>query len=124
MAKLNDILFNAAYIGFIVGAQSGRNPTSQVAADYSDLCDAAEAFATRVDTKIANDATISDGAGVALPPTTAAIQTAQLAKTKLMQSVCEALIDDRYYQSTTAADYDDLADVVAAEYTQAITNLV
>lgn len=116
----NNLLFNAAYAGFIAGSQAGRNPSSQTATDYLNLTQSAEAFATRVDSKIANNALISDGPGAALPPTTAAITEDQAAFTALLQGICTALTSGRYYTSETAADYDDLADVCAAQFTQAI----
>lgn len=120
----NVILFNAALAGFIEGVQSGRNPTSQTQADYENIVDAAQAFATRMDSKIANDALISAGDGVALPPTTALIQQAQIGKTALLRGLCQALVNGRAYSSETAADYDDLCDVVAAQYAEGVAALL
>lgn len=116
----NNILYNAAFAGFIQGTQAGRNPTSQVAATYLDLTQSAQAFATRVDSKIANSALISTGPGAALPPTTAAITEDQYAYTQLIFALSSALVSTRLYTSETAADYDDLADVVAAQFTESI----
>lgn len=120
----NELLYNAAVIGFVAGTQQGRNPTSQTSGDYTNLVDAAEAFATRVDSKITEDATISQAGGNALAPATAAIAQAQNGKTQLMQGICVALTSGRFYSSEIAADYDDLADVVAAEYAAGIAALL
>lgn len=116
----NNLLYNAAYAGFMTGSQTGRNPTSQVAASYLDLTQAAQAFATRVDSKIANNALISGADGAAVVPTTAAITEDQSAFSLLMFGLCLALTSGRYYTSETAADYDDLADVIAAQMTEAL----
>lgn len=124
MATNNDILYNAAIAGFIGGAMAGRNPTSQTSGDYTDLVDAAEAFATQVDSKIANDATISEADGDAKAPATNTIQQAQLGKVQCMAQLCMALTSGRSYNSEVAADYDDLADVIAAEYAAAIAALL
>ena len=119
----NDLLYNAALTGFIQGNLDGRNPTSQTTTDYDALVNAAAAFAVRVDSKIPEDGTISDVGGAALTPADGTVQTAQVGKTDLLAAVCAAITSGRYYTSTTGADYDDLADVVAAVYGSAVSAL-
>jgi hypothetical protein len=120
----NELLFNAAVCGFVAGNMAGRSPSSETSGDYTNLVDAAEAFAAEVDANIAEDATISQAGGNALAPTTAAIQQAQVGKTCMMTSICMAITSGRYYTSETQADYENLADVVAAQYAAGIAALL
>ena len=120
----NELLYNAAIAGFIAGNMAGRSPDSEVAADYTNLVDAAEAFATQVDSDIAEDATISQAGGNALAPATAAIQQAQIGKTTMMTAIVQAITSGRYYSSETAAEYANLADVCAAQYAAGIAALL
>jgi hypothetical protein len=120
MAFNNNLLYNAAYAAFISGVMTNRNPTSQTATNYLDLTQRAQAFATRVDSKIANNALISAGGGAAVPPTTAAITEDESAFTLVLFGICSALVSQRDYTSETAADYDSLALVAAAQFTEAL----
>lgn len=120
----NELLYNAAIAGFIAGNMAGRSPDSEVSGDYTNLVDAAEAFATQLDSDIAEDATISQAGGNALAPTTAAIAQAQAGKTQLLASIVQAITSGRFYTSETAADYANLADVCAAQYAAGIAALL
>jgi hypothetical protein len=84
----NELLYFAAYAGAVAGtfsATPGGIP--------ADLLLAAEGYiqflCVAIDAAIANDATISTGAsnGPAVAPSTGAIQTAQLGKTRLLYSI-------------------------------------
>jgi len=122
----NDLLYNAALTGFIQGNLDGRNPRLALLGELlalDALVNAAAAFAVRVDSKIPEDGTISDVGGAALTPADGTVQTAQVGKTDLLAAVCAAITSGRYYTSTTGADYDDLADVVAAVYGSAVSAL-
>lgn len=120
MANNNNLLFNAAMSGAVAGMQSGRSPTSTTASDYATTINAAKQFAVEVDSLIANDGAISGGAGVTLPPTTAAITSAQNAKVPLLATICKGLWEGKTAQSVTATDYLVMAGVAVAIYTQTI----
>ena len=124
MTTHNDLLYNAAVAGFVGGSMANRNFTSPSEGHYTSLVDAAEAFATQVDSKISNDNTISAADGDALPPTTDAITQAQSGKVECMKAICMAAVSGRVYRSSTALDYDGLADIIAAEYAAAIAALL
>lgn len=117
----NNLLFNAALNGYLAGSLAGRSGTDPTVAT---IVTAAAAFATRVDSKIALDGTISGGGGVSLPPTTAAITDAQASKTQCMQAICAGLMGGRYNTDAVAADYDAIAITIAAQYTAALAGLV
>lgn len=126
MALANDIYYNAAYCGFIKGALSGRAQTSTTAADYLDLTQAAAAFATEVDSLIAEDALVTTGGGT---PTQLAITTNTIAANEqwragLLQAICEGLIGGRYPASEVAADYAAIAAQVKAIWTEGLLLLV
>lgn len=125
MTIANDTLFNAAMSGALSGMLSGRMISSATAADYAGEVNAAVAFATEVDSLIAEDATITTGGGDAssLALGTSAAASAGLHKPLLMHSICKGVWDGRYSKSTTAADYAALAAAVKAIYTEAIAQL-
>lgn len=108
----NAQLYNAV-IGSVVGGAFNSAPSSATAADYAAICNAAQAFATQVDSKIALDAAL-------VTP----VDAVTLRKVNLMQAICQGVMNGRFPLSTTAADYDKLAAAVAALYTQAITEFV
>ena len=126
MANNNNIYYNAAYCGFIQGALQGRNPTSSTATDYLDLTQAAQAFAQRVDSLIAESALVSTGGG---DPTQLAITTNTIAANEqwragLLQAVCAGIIAGRYPVSETSADYATPAAAAKACWTEALLLLV
>jgi len=126
MANNNNIYYNAAYCGFIEGALAGRNPTSSTATDYLDLTQAAQAFAQRVDSLIAEDALVSTGGG---DPSQLAITTNTIAadeqwRAGLLQSVCRGIIAGRYPTSEVAGDYATPAAAAKAVWTEGLLLLV
>jgi hypothetical protein len=120
----NQILADAAYDGFVSGAVAGGAPPPSTGCSAA-LITAATAFATAVDTAIANDANISGGAGAsnALAPSTAAIQKAQIGQTDLLFGICEATFEARYTTDPTGADYSGTVAGVKATYTAAVASL-
>ncbi len=121
----NDILFNAAMTGFVAGAQMARNINDPTAAHYVNLVAQGVQFATEVDSLIANDGTISGGAGVTLPPTTAAIQDAQLSKTQLMVAICMSVRAGQFQAPATpvvASGFAVSAAAVVGLYTEVVAS--
>lgn len=108
----NAVLQNAALAGFLSGAFQS-SPSSASAAFYANACNAAQAFAERVDSKIPLDATL-----------VSPVDSVTLNKVNLLGAICRGVIAGRYPLSATAADYDALATAVAALYTQGVTELV
>jgi hypothetical protein len=108
----NDLLYNAAVAAAVAGALHSQ-PGNYTAANFANLVLAAAAFATRVDSKIAVDATITT------PVTDVCLQ-----KVMTLALICNAFEAGRTLSSTTAADYDAIAVSIAAAYTQALTALV
>jgi hypothetical protein len=108
----NAQLQNAAYYGFIQGAQNA-NISSVTAADYAPVCAAALVFAANLDARIPNDGTI-------VTPTTAVT----VAKVNTMQGICAGAFSGRVPLSTTSADYDAIAAAIAVSYGKAILSLV
>lgn len=127
MANNNNIYYNAAYSGFIGGALQGRAiKSSPVAADYLDLTQAAQAFAQRVDSLIAESALVSTGGG---DPSQLAITTNTIAANEqwrgaLLHDICMGLVAGRYPTSEVAADYANLATAAAAVFTEGLLLLV
>jgi hypothetical protein len=104
----NPTYFNAAFGAFLNGTTSKRDLTSPIPADYAHLVGAATAFATEVDSKIPTDA---------LPTSS---------KANLVGSCCEGVIEGRSFDvpaAQLAAFYNELANVVAALYTEALPAL-
>jgi hypothetical protein len=122
MAFNNNLLFNAAVNGFMEGVNSGSELLDSTAADYSNQTLAAVAFGTAVDTAIAHDTSISGGAGVTLPPTTAAITANQYAKVAAVFGLSKAVMSGRKSNTydVTSADYTSVADGIEAAYTEII----
>jgi len=117
MANHNDILRNAAALGFAAGALAGGLPNTLTTAAYTNLKAAADTFGIAVDAAIPNDAAISAAGGVALPPTTAAIQDAQLGKTELLSHLCASALQGRFTTDTTAGDYATVVAAIVNQYT-------
>lgn len=126
MANNNNIYYNAAYCGFIQGALQGRNQTSSTATDYLDLTQAAQAFAQRVDSLIAESALVSTGGG---DPSQLAITTNTIAaneqwRAALLQSICAGQTAGRYPKSETSADYATPAAAAHAAWVEGLLLLV
>ncbi len=129
MALNNDALFNAAKVGFIAGAYAGQFPVGLTTAQTAGVQAASLVFAAAVDAAIPND---NGGAlpvsvittGVPIAPTTGAITGAQLAKTFLLSSLCQAAFLARFTVDVTAADYTAIAAAIAVQYQAAIVGLV
>ena len=112
MALNNNLLYNAALSGFVSGAVAGANQTdptvvTPAAADYAALVGMGVLFATAMDAAIAPDVVatpqpagsgpISVGTpGVAIAPTTGAIQEAETGKIQLLQALCFGISFQRY----------------------------
>lgn len=127
MANNNNIYYNAAFCGFIGGALQGRGiKSAPVAADYLDLTQAAQAFAQRVDSLIAESALVSTGGG---DPSQLAITTNTIAadeqwRASLLEKVCMGIIAGRYPKSEVSADYAALATAAKAVWTEGLLLLV
>lgn len=108
----NAYLQNAALAGFLSGANQCL-PFSATSADYATICNAAQAFAEQVDSKIALDATLVTPA-----------DTVTVAKVNLMTLLCAGVCAGRTILELTPSFYDLAATRVAALYTRAITEIV
>jgi hypothetical protein len=106
----------AGSYGFTVPAAI---PSSAVTAAEA----AAAAWAKELDSLIPNDGTISGGAGVTLVPSTAAISSAQLAKTELAYKISFGFSVKRLSQDPVAADYALGAASAAVIYNLGVTGL-
>lgn len=122
MAFNNNLLFNAAFNGFMAGINDGSELQDTTAADYSNQSLAGVAFGTAVDTAIGHDTGISGSGGVTLPPTTAAITANQYAKVNLVFGLSRAVSSGRKSNTydTTSADYASVAAGILAVYTETI----
>jgi hypothetical protein len=121
MAKNNNLLYTAAVNGAVAGGVGGSFPITTTVGAYTKLVAAATAYAEEIDSQIANDATISAVGGVALPPTTAAIQQAQLQKSQLIEDLSRAVFEQRFSTDAVEADYTNLAEAVVTIYTPTVT---
>lgn len=122
----NHIYFNAALSGCIAGAIGGRQitDTSSVDPDYVALGNAAAAFATQLDSKIAFSALVSAVGGAQLDATTTTIQANQMHRGGLLRELCAGFWSERIPTSTTAANYDDQAEAIVALWTAGVAELV
>jgi hypothetical protein len=121
MTKNNNILFSAAVDGAVAGQLAGSFPITTTSSKYTAIVAAASAYAEELDSQIANDGTISGGGGVALAPTTAAIQEAQLLKSQLVYGLSYAVFQGRPSNDAVEGDYTNLAEAVVAVYTPTAT---
>jgi hypothetical protein len=126
----NNLLYNAAVGGTLAGATAGVKPISAVAGSYATLAANVAAVAQEVDSQIANDSTISGANGVTLAPSTAAIASAQAAKTALLAGICEGVFQGAppldaggSNVAGTPGTYAALAANIAALYTEQVTQL-
>jgi hypothetical protein len=124
MTTNNTLYFNMAYAGFIAGVEQGRKITSSSTATYSDIAAAALVFATAVDAAIPNDAAVSGGGGLILPPTTDDIQGAEFGNGLLLYGICAAVMAGAWQESTTSADYSTQVAAIAALFDAANANLI
>jgi hypothetical protein len=131
MAINNNILYNAAYRGFLGGIMSGVAIKDTVAADYVTLTQAAQAFATEFDSFILFDGLITTAASnTQLAQTTNTITANEQARGQLAESICRAAFSGVSGTvgiaglSTVAANYAATAQACAALYTEALLLLV
>lgn len=103
-ASNNARYFDAAYRGFIFSVMAERPYTSRTAADYLDITQAADAFATAVDGQIAVDADANT----------------QLERANLIAEICKGVLFGRAYTNESSANYTLLAQQVAAIYTESL----
>lgn len=124
MAINNDILYNAALVGFMSGLLGGRDVRTLSAGAITSINSQAVTFATAVDALIAEDATITTGGGDAsqLLPTTSDIASATLAKANLLTELCKAAVEGRNAPAAAAQPSTVPAAIVAA-YTAFIASL-
>ena len=126
MALLNNVYYNAAFMGCIHGALAGRDIKSATAADYLALTQAAQAFATKLDSLIAFDALVTTGASNTMLVDTASntIQSDTQMRPGLLQAICAGIWDGRRPTSTVQADYAVEAAAAAAAFTEALLLIV
>ncbi len=105
-------LYNAAFSSFLGGAMQSQNG-SIVSADYASIVAHATAFATQVDSLIVTDAAIAT-------PLVAAGER----KVHLLEQLCAGVQAGRSPNSSTAADYANVALQIFAAYTRGVTGLV
>jgi hypothetical protein len=125
MANNNNLLFNAALDAFVSASVFQRNIVDPTAADSAALVAQGVQFATEVDAKIPNDALISGGGGVTLPPTTAAIANAQESKVSLLYGICQAVRAAQFQNPATpvpAINFSVVAAAIAALYTETVAS--
>lgn len=126
MAINNNCLYNAALIGFLQGVLSGAWQSKTTATDYAAVKNAAVVFATKVDSLIAFDALITTGGSNTMLVDTASntIQSNTQMRPALLQAISSAVMDGRYTEDATAADYANIAAAVVAAYTEGLLGLV
>lgn len=116
----NPILYNACLAGIAAAGGAGVNPSgtgSAVTAGNAEAVTQAEAVAQAVDQLVLADATITT-AGATTPPTTAAIQNAQLSKSGAMRMVAYAAFEGQSNSVTPipAGAQASIATGIAAKY--------
>ena len=127
MTIANNCYFNAGIAGFIAGALSQRSPPGTgTATDYAALKNAAVAFATQLDSKIAFDALVTTANNDAsmLVSSNHTIQSNTILRPALLANIVAGAIAGTFPTSTTAADYDTLAGHIAAVFTEALLGIV
>lgn len=100
----NPALYNAALAGTLAGINQ-RWSTATDPAAYAPIVDAASAFATEVDSKIAFDPAMN------------------VAKADILDGICNGYLEDRSLVSTTPSDYSQPASAIAAIYEEAVGSL-
>jgi len=119
----NPILYNAVIAAVAAAAGAGSNPSGTgpaVAAANAEVVAAAVAVGEAVDTAIPADATITT-AGATTPPTTSAIQNAQLSKTKALYGIVYAAFQGQAIESVpTPAALASIVTGVTTKYAAVI----
>lgn len=128
MTIKNNCYYNAAVAGFISGALATRSPPSSgTATDYAALKNAAVAFATQLDSKIAFDAlvtTANNDPTMLVDTGSQTVQSDTILRPALLANIVAGVISGTYPTSAVAADYDTLATHVAAVFAEAAAALV
>jgi hypothetical protein len=127
MTIANNCYFNAAIAGFLAGVVGGRSPPATgTATDYVGLKNAAVAFATQLDSKIAFDAlvTTANNDPSMLVSSNHTIQSNTILRPMLLATIVAGALSGQWPTSTTAADYDTLAGHIAAVFTEALLGIV
>jgi hypothetical protein len=141
-AANNALLFNAAVAGAVGGHVRGRRLAAKNSGtppaigtpdpSYEAIAEECSALATEVDSLIPTDDVASpqpvgtqpisvSGTGVAIVPTTGAIQQGQLGKARLLEGLALAFFESRYYAQPsplTSAQYEALAERLTETYLQ------
>jgi hypothetical protein len=118
----NILLYNAALNGFMAAAFAGGWPVDPTAADYADIADQAQTFATALDTAITNDAVISQAGGQALTDAgTSTLVEAQIMKPALLQAIVFGVTFSRYQTGAAAGVFATSIAAIKAIYTQCLT---
>lgn len=141
----NALLYNAAIEGLVAGAIKGRWLTKKNSgtppaigtpdAAYAALAAQATQLATEFDSKVTNDhagAAQPTGTqaisvvttGVAIVPSTGAIQFGQIEKSRLMSACAINVLEGRPYTAIPAAELSGIATGVAALYLAAAAEIV
>ena len=141
----NALLYNAAAEGLVAGAVKGRwltavnsgTPPAIGTPDpaYAALAVQVTALATEFDSKVTNDhagAAQPTGTqaisvvttGVAIVPSTGAIQFGELIKTRLMAALSISVLEGRPYTALTSAELSAVATAVSAIYLDAAAFVV
>lgn len=115
----NQSVYNAALDGAMAGMLAGRPLTDTTTADYAAFGNAATIFATKLDSLIATNASLSTGAaGTTVPPTTALITATLNALGHLAFGLSFAYFYQRPALDVTLADYTALATAIGAAFAQ------
>jgi hypothetical protein len=131
----NAILFNAALQGYMGGMLAGQNLQDPVQADYAAIVTQAVAWATELDSLIANDLAatpvpptttqISIAGGAAIVPAgSTAVFESQLGKANLIFSLSFGQAFQRFQTGALAASFATAAAAVRVAYFQAALSLV
>jgi hypothetical protein len=144
-APNNSLLYNAAAEGLVAGAIKGRWLTAKNSGtppaigtpdpSYAALAAQVTQLATEFDSKVANDhagAAQPTGTqaisvvttGVAIVPSTGAIQFGELIKTRLMAGLSLSVLEGRPYTAVPSAELLNIANAVSAIYLDAAAFVV
>jgi len=118
----NDVLFNAAQVGFVAGGYTFTFPVGLTSAEAAPNVAAAEVFATALDAAIANDATISQGSGAPIAAPTGAQIAESQAKSALVQALSQAVFASRTGVDLVPGDYAGIVASLVVVYTAVVAN--
>lgn len=145
VAPNNSLLYNAAAEGLVAGAVKGRWLTAKNSGtppaigtpdpSYAALAAQVTALATEFDSKVPNDhagAAQPTGTqaisvvttGVAIVPSTGAIQFGEIMKTRLMAGLSISVLEGRPYTALTSSELSSIANAVSAIYLDAAALIV